>query len=328
LTKTVLVVGCGSIGRRHIGNLTKLGCRVTAFDPDASRARWAAGNLGCETVASLEEGLNRKPGAVWICTPPSLHAAVAVPALRRGVDCFIEKPLAHDLPSAGAIAAAAKRGRARVAVGYQLRAHPGLRWLKKTLDSGKWGRLLFLRAQLGQYLPDWRPWQDYRKSYTARRELGGGIILDGSHELDLALWLGGRAEAVYCRARRLSRLDVNVEDTAALTLDFADGALGEVHLDMVSRAYRRGLELSCERATVLWDQPTGTARVYSPKTKKWTVRRFELDYNDLYSLESAAFLKKGAEPRAASLQEGRALLAAVDAAMKSARTGRRERIKK
>jgi predicted dehydrogenase len=328
--RPVLVAGCGSIGRRHIGNLMRLGLRVLAYDPDRARAEWTRRNLGCGTVPSLAEGLDARPLAVWVCTPPKFHAEAAVAALARRVPCFIEKPLAHDAASARRIAAAARRARTPVGVGYQLRGHPALREIKRGLDSGRWGRLLFLRAQVGQYLPDWRPWQDYRKSYTARRALGGGILLDASHEIDLALWLAGEARSVFCSSKRLSSLKIDVEDTAALQLEFRSGALGEIHLDMVSRAYRRGLELAFEDATVLWDQPGAELRVYSARTKRWTVRRYkDFDFNTLYVREAAAFLRLARgrrEKETVSAAEGLRALAVVTAAARSAATRRLERV--
>lgn len=320
---SVLVLGCGSIGRRHIGNLRALGCRVTAFDPDPARATWARRNLGCETAASAELGLEKNPDAVWVCTPPHLHADGAIPALRLGIPCFIEKPLAHDAASAKSIIAAA-RGRTRIAVGYQLRAHPALRWTKKAAASGRFGRLLILRAHVGLYLPDWRPWQDYRRSYTARRSMGGGILLDASHELDLARWIAGEASAVFCSAKKTSRLKIDVEDVAALQLDFRSGAVGEVHLDMVSRAARRGLELTFENGTILWDWISGELRVYTARSKRWTTKRFFFDFNRLYIDEARAFLRG---PKAVvSAHDGLRTLALVEAAAKSARSRRMERI--
>lgn len=320
---SVFVLGCGSIGRRHIANLRALGCRVTAFDPDPARAQWVRRNLGCETAASAELGLAAKPDAVWVCTPPHLHAAGAIPALRRAIPCFIEKPLAHDAASARSIIAAA-RGRSRVAVGYQLRAHPALRWLKKTAGSGRFGRLLILRAHVGLYLPDWRPWQDYRRSYTARRSMGGGILLDASHELDLARWIAGEASTVFCSAKKVSRLKIDVEDVAALQLGFRSGAVGEVHLDMVSRAPRRGLEVTFENGTILWDWISGELRVYTARSKRWTTKRYSFDFNKLYIEEAVAFLRSS--KASVSAADGLRTLKLVEAAAESARGRRMERI--
>lgn len=326
MKRRVLVLGCGSIGRRHIGNLRKLGCEVSAYDADPSRARWARRNLGCETVDAPERALDAKPGAVWVCTPPHLHAEAARQALGRGIACFIEKPLAHSEADARAIAELARKTKTPAAVGYMMRFHPALRWLKARLDERRWGRLLYLRAQVGQYLPDWRPWQDYRRSYTARRSQGGGVLRDSSHEIDLARWLGGEVAAVSCAAVKVSRLDIDVEDAAALTLSFRSGALGEVHLDMVSRPFRRNLEVACEEGSACWDQPSSTLSLYSAKTKRWTRKTFRFDANSLYLDEARAFLDGGGG--LVSPADAARTMAVVAAAERSARTRRQEKLPK
>ena len=217
-----------------------------------------------------------------------------------------------------------------VAVGYQMRFHPVLRWIKKGLDAGRWGKLMFLRAQLGQYLPDWRPWQDYRSSYTGKRSQGGGVLLDSSHELDLARWFAGEPRSVYCLARKLSRLQVDVEDTAALVLEHRSGAVSEVHLDMVSRGPRRSLELACSDATVVWDNPSATLSVYSAKAKRWNVQPRPFVANEIYIAETKAFLSRLAGPGSGACvtaREGLLTLALVEAAARSARSRRPEPVR-
>lgn len=321
MRRRVLVLGCGSIGRRHMSNLKSLGCAVSAFDPDAQRRDWVARELGVTTVASPEEGMAARPDAVWVCTPPAAHAAAGLHALRSCRAVFVEKPLAHSLSEGRKLVTAARR--TRVAVGYQLRFHPALRWIKARLDAGSWGPLRFMRAEFGQYLPDWRPWQDYRRSYTARRALGGGILLDASHELDLIRWLGGEARTVSCLAKRLA-LPVDVEDTAAMLIELRSGALAEVHLDMIQRGYRRSLLLACDRATVSFDFPSSEVTVTTGRGRK-TTRRFRCDLNTLYRAEAAAFLRRAQ----GTVSAGDALrtLELLEAARRSSRTGRREKIR-
>lgn len=326
----VLVLGCGSIGRRHIGNLLRLGVPVTAFDTDPARSEWARRELGCGVVADPRRALDSSPRAVWVCTPPHLHAAGARPALERNVPCFIEKPLAPEWRVARDLSRLAASRRVPAAVGYQLRQHPALRWVKQGLKRGRWGRLLHLRAFLGQHLPDWRPWQDYRKSYTASRAMGGGVLLDCSHELDLARWLAGDVAEVYCRAEKLSDLDIDVEDTAELVLGFRSGAAGSVHLDMTARAPRRGLELTLSEGTVLWDLPSATLRSYSTRTGRWSERTFRLrPHDDLYTRETKAFLAHVRAPRpdgVVTLEDAARTLSLVEAAVRSSRSRRTEKV--
>jgi len=110
-----------------------------------------------------------------------------------------------------------------------------------------------MRVEVGQYLPDWHPQENYRASYSARRELGGGVILDAIHEIDYARWLLGEVELVACLADKLSRLEIDTEDTAAILFRFRGGALGEIHLDYVQRSYSRGCQIIGDEGTIRWD---------------------------------------------------------------------------
>ncbi len=319
----ILVLGCGSIGRRHIANLSALGRTVVAYDTAADRRAWVRKNLKVKTVDGIKEGLALGPAAAFVCTPPSAHAAPALLALEARIPVFLEKPLAATLKDGRKLAASC--GKIPAAVGYQLRFHPALRWIKSRLEDKAWGRLLFLRAEFGQYLPDWRPWQNFRRSYTARKSLGGGILLDASHELDMVRWLAGEARSVFCLAKRLA-LPVDVEDTAALLMELRSGAIAEVHLDMVQRGFRRGLLLSCERATVSFELPASRVTVVHGPGKSVS-KNFPFQSNDLYLAEAKAFLRRLGGPSADGLvspADALKTLSLVEAARKSARTGRKE----
>lgn len=323
---TALIVGCGSIARRHAANLKKLGVkRVLAFDFDPSRVEYMRRELDCEPLLSIEAGLDVRPGVALICTPPPAHADAALAAISRGIPCFIEKPAAHTVAAAERMRRAALRRRVPVVIGYQLRFHPAVAWIRRGLDEERWGPVQYIRAQVGQYLPDWRPWQDYRKSYTARESLGGGILLDASHEIDLALHLAGPARSVFCAADRLSALEIDAEDTAELTLRFRGGAMGSVHLDMIRRAYDRSCQILCRDGVIEWSYQDGTVREYRARSRKWTIHAFTKDGNAMYLAEMKAFLAaaRGAGAAAAAgSDEGTAALRVVEAAKRSARAGR------
>ena len=190
----VLVVGCGSIGLRHARNLSSLGVAQLGFcDTRPEALTKCRQELKGECFGDYAAALRQfHPDIVLICTPPVCHVDEALAALRAQAHVFIEKPLSHESNGIQAVIAEARRQNRSAQIGYNMRFHPGLKILKELIDSGTIGRVLWLSVEAGQYLPDWRPWQNYRESYSARLELGGGIILDGSHELDYICWLLGR----------------------------------------------------------------------------------------------------------------------------------------
>src|SRR5260370_23461583 len=161
-----------------------------------------------------------------------------------------------------------------------MRFHPGLKILKEFIDSGKIGRVLWLNAEAGQYLPDWRPWQHYRESYSARHELGGGIILDGSPELGYICWLLGRPTEVTCRAEHLSNLDVNVEDSACVYLNFSERRRAELHLDFVQRAYTRTCKVVGETSAALWGFNVHEVPWFSAGHSGWSSIPYVFEAND------------------------------------------------
>jgi len=320
-----LVVGCGSIGRRHARNLKSLGVRQLGFcDTNAEALKQCREELHGETFGDYGEALRKfRPDIVLICTPPVYHVEEALAALQARAHVFIEKPLSHESGGIQVLIAEARHHDRSVQVGYNMRFHPGLKILKELVDSGKIGRVLWLNVEAGQYLPDWRPWQHYRESYSARHELGGGIILDGSHELDYICWLLGRPTEVTCRAEHLSNLDVDVEDSAWIYLTFPERRRAELHLDFVQRAYTRTCKVVGETGTALWDFSIQEVRWFSAEKPGWNSIPYVFEANDMYVAEMVHFLESlgsGTGPMI-DLEQGRDVIRVVEAAKKSSEEG-------
>ena len=323
----ILLLGCGSIGRRHAHNLRALGVQeLIVFDLQAERRDQLAQELKAETETTLDECWNRHPDAVVIALPTALHLPLALEAARRGCHLLIEKPLADRWQGVEELLAIAEQRELTTLVGCNMRFHPGLRLVKGLLAERAIGRVIAARIEVGQYLPDWHPAEDYRQSYSARRELGGGIILDAIHELDYARWLLGEIASVTCCAERLSDLEIDTEDTAALLVRFQNGAVGEIHLDYIQRAYRRTCQIIGEEGTIHWDYTAGQVRWYSAQRKNWTVYSNPADWqpNQMYVDEMAHFLNclAGAEKPALDVFEAAQVLRLALAAKLAARERR------
>jgi predicted dehydrogenase len=320
-----LIVGCGSIGRRHARNLQSLGVQQLGFcDTNPEALKQCHEQLNGETFSDYGEALGKfRPDIALICTPPVYHVEEALAALQARAHVFIEKPLSHESSGIQVLIAEARRHDRRVQIGYNMRFHPGLQILKELIDSGKIGRVLWLNAEAGQYLPDWRPWQNYRESYSARQELGGGIILDGSHELDYICWLLGRPTKVTCRAEHLSSLDVDVEDSAWIYLSFPERRRAELHLDFVQRSYTRTCKVVGETGTAFWDFSVQEVRWFSAEQQVWNSVPYVFEANDMYVAEMAHFLESlgsGTGPMV-DLEQSRDVIRVVEAAKKSSEEG-------
>ena len=322
-----LVIGCGSIGKRHIKNLLSLGAaELLAFDVRLESRLEVEESLRVKTVGQLEAAWQWAPNVVLVTTPTSLHVPLALESAARGCHLFIEKPLSDRWENIDLLLTEARHHRLITLVGCNMRFHPGLAVMKKLLDERAIGRVIAARIEVGQYLPDWHPWEDYRQSYSARRELGGGVILDAIHELDYARWLLGEVASVICCAEKLSGLEIDTEDTAALLLRFQSGAIGEIHLDYVQRAYSRTCQIIGDQGTLHWDYSTGQVRFYSAHNQQWQIyaNPSEWQPNQMYIDEMAHFLNclAGTEKPVLDLFEAAQVLQLALAAKVAARERR------
>jgi predicted dehydrogenase len=293
---------------------------LAACDPDPTRLEYVTSEFQTQCFSTFEEGLKSfQPEIVFVCTPPVLHVPQAMQALRAGAHVFIEKPVSDKLDGVVEIEEEAVRRGATVQVGYNLRFNPGIQLLKRLLEDGVPGRILWARAEVAQYLPEWRPWQDYRQSYTARRELGGGIILDASHEIDYMLWLLGAPRELTCMAGRVSGLDVNVEDCATILMRFASGAQADIHMDFVQRNASRSCVLAGERATLEWYYAQNEVSIIRPESETENIS-YDFEANQMYVAELDDFLSRihGRESTNRSLAESKLALEVALAALQSA----------
>ena len=294
----VLVVGTGSIGRRHIANLVALGARVWAYSHRAACGQpappvAAALPAGVALVADWE-ALLPEIDAVVVANRTDQHVQVAVTAARAGRALFIEKPLSADLRGVQALQDAVSDRALVVEAGFMLRRHPNLLWLREALDQGLIGEVYCARAAVGQWLPDWRPGTDHRQGYGAFRGTGGGVIFDLVHELDLVLWLLGPAEDVIAMTRTVATLEIETEAVAQIGLRLAGGLLAQVHLDYVRPGYGRHFEVVGRTGVLAWDYVAGTVSLERPGAPAAVVHRVPEGFqrNDMFREHMRCFLDR------------------------------------
>lgn len=322
----VLVIGCGSIGRRHIANLVSLGERnIDAFDTDAKRRDSISQTFGVTPRTTLAEAWNACPKAVVVCAPTHLHRPLAQEALSRGCHVFVEKPLAQNWDGVDDVIALAAKKRLVLMVGYNLRHNACALKIKEWLDQGRLGPVLSARLHVGSYLPWRHPWEDYRQGYGARAALGGGVILDAIHEIDSALWFFGPPSSVYCVSGRFGSLDIDTEDVAEILLTYVVPKVVSLHLDYLQRPHERWCEVIGERGFLRCDFKKGRVRLFEGDRRRWKTWRDPSDPNTPYRLEMAQFLQcvKGKGAPAVDGRSARQSLGIALAAKESARRGAR-----
>ncbi|MEX5362108.1 Gfo/Idh/MocA family oxidoreductase [Pseudomonas guariconensis] len=252
---TYLVIGSGSIAKRHIANLKRLFGSGRVGCVSASGRKLNAEEVGEGTVrfASLQEALLDSPRFAIVASPAPWHIEHAAQLLQQRIPVLIEKPVADSLERLKGVRDLLDRHHSMIDVAYNLRYMTSAVAFKALLDEGCVGEVRSIGVDVGQYLPDWRPASDYRDNVSARRALGGGVLLELSHELDYLGWLFGEFEITYCATRTSGALEVDVEDTVDALLVRKDGLVANVHMDFLQRAPVRTCKVVAQEGTLIWD---------------------------------------------------------------------------
>jgi predicted dehydrogenase len=323
-----LIAGLGSIGRRHLRNLVTLGQNEIILLRSGKATLPEEELAGYPQESDLKAALQKhKPDAVIVSNPTAMHLDVAIPAVHAGCAILLEKPLSNSMFGLDKLEAEAEHSESKILIGFQFRFHPGLQSAKEWISSGEIGRVISAHVHFGEYLPAWHPWEDYRKSYAARAEMGGGVVLTQSHALDYLPWLIEKVESVWGFTAKLSDLQVDVEDTAKVGLRFSGGALGSLHLDYNQQPPVHRFEIVGTNGSIHWDLTDGISRMYRSEQKDWQISNLPPDWerNTMFLEEMSHFLKvvSGDMQPLCTLEEGvrvQRLIQAIHDSNKSGKT--------
>jgi predicted dehydrogenase len=343
----VLFTGLGSIGQRHLRNLRKLlgdsvevlAYRVIREVPmlndqlQVVEGGSIKDKYGVVEFDNLDKALAEKPDIIFITNPGNLHIEIARKAAEAGCHLFIEKPLGTGDEGVDELIELVERKQLVSLVAYQLRFHPGLQQVSTWLKEERIGQLLFANLMLGEYLPGFHPYEDYRSGCSAAKELGGGVILAQSHEFDYALWLFGKPRRIFAVGGTLSSLEIDSEDTASMLMECqCNGKMLPVSLtlDFLQSPPRRTCDIVGEQGNIVWDYHAKTAVLHSRITGKTETLDFsDLGRNQLFLDELNHFLAavKGEVSPVVDLRSGYDSLQMALAARNSIETGKIQNLK-
>lgn len=232
------------------------------MDPSADRRARFEDEIGGPTSGSLSEALDHKPQLSVIASPNRFHVEQAQQCADAGSNLFIEKPLGISMDGVDRLIQTVEEKKLFAHVGSNWKFHPAFQRMKKLLDGDTIGKVTGAQVLAGQWLPDWHPWEDYRQGYSARQDLGGGIVFD-AHEFDYITWLLGPVDEVAGFATKSGALNIETEDVACASLRFESGVLATVLIDYIQRQPRRRYHISGDGGTLEWDMLEGRVRHYS-----------------------------------------------------------------
>lgn len=225
---------------------------------------------GLPIERDLEKALKEfRPEVVLVTNPTSHHLDVAIPAARSGCHLFIEKPVSISLDRIAELESALAAGGGKVLIGFHLRYSPGLNYAKSLLEDGTIGKPILARVYWGEYLPDWHPWEDYRDSYSARLDLGGGVVLTLSHPFDYLRWLLGEVNEIWGTTGKSGTLELEVEDHASAILALENGTLASLQLDYLARPPSHYLEVSGSQGSLRWDGIVDSVKWWGAEATGW-----------------------------------------------------------
>lgn len=287
-----LVVGFGSIGIRHTKNLLKKS-NIEIIVYTKRKDIPSEFKKKCKFFDEIEDCLNENPDFAIITNETNLHMSTALKLAQNGLDLFIEKPLSDSMRGSKKLEKIVAEKKLITFVGCNLRFHKSIKKIKKLLTDKEIGDILWIRAESSSYLPDWHPYEDYRKSYASKKITGGGVVLTCIHELDYLIWFIGKITEVFSRNEKLSDLKINVEDISCSILKFKNNTIGELHLNFLQRPNFRSCKIIGSLGVLYWDSDSNNVKKFDIKKKCWVTKFSHIHYkrNDMYKDELEYFLK-------------------------------------
>jgi len=290
----LLVVGVGSIGKRHIDNFKHFTQNIDIADISKKRLEECVERFSFikKTYVDYNNALmNNYYDAVIICTPPHLHLDIAKIAAKKKIHMFIEKPLGMNTKGWKEVANNCKRNKLINYVAFCYRHINYIQIAKNLIKKNCIGKIISGNIRWGSYLPDWHPWEKYYNFYMAKKDQGGGALMDESHGLDLLRYLVGEPKEVFAVVDTISGLKITSDDNAVLTLRMKNNSLFQINFDLHSRYPRISVEIMGTKGNMIIDRMTNQIHIFNVKAKKWKKMKFtKKDYFKMYRDQCNYFL--------------------------------------
>lgn len=313
------VIGMGSIAKRHLKNL-----RLIYPDADIYAVSSSGKNFrlpeDANALIGLDELIRLKPIYAIIASPAPYHIDTAKLLLENNIPVLIEKPLASDSDDAAKFQEFYLSGKyPRVAIGYCLRFLPSALVVKGFLEKDGLGVVYNVNSSVGQFLPAWRSDKNYKDSVSAQKKLGGGALLELSHELDYLTWFFGSMELQHSCLRTTDELGLEVEEIANLVLTTTSGTYISVHLDFIQKSTQRKCELIGEKGRLVWDLLANTVTFFDATATKVIYSDEQYDKNTMYldMLRAFSGLKGQGLQELATIDSSLKVIQLIDAAKKT-----------
>ena len=302
---TVLVIGYGSIGRRHVFNILKntnfkiiiISKRNKIIKNDFKQISQNIIDNRLEISNSLEKSFLQNPKIAFISNETSKHISVGIKLAKKGIDIFIEKPLSNSLHDIKEFEKIIINKKLISMVGCNFRFFPPFKEIRKLVDKKIMGQIYSIQLENNSYLPDWHPYENYEKGYAANKNLGGGVTLTQIHELDYLCWVFGLPIEVTTIVDKISSLKIDVDDISESILKFANSSIAKIHLDFIQRPFYKSCKIIGSKGIISWNSDENEIKLFDSKKQKWNKHKILNNYklsnekiNQMYVDELLYFL--------------------------------------
>jgi len=262
------VVGCGSMGNRRIRYIQHLKAgEIFAYDIRSDRMAEVREKYAIQTVNSVQDLIDKAPAAIFICVPPAEHMYYLQLATQHGWHFMTEQPISHSIDGLETIFDATHNKNLISHVSCNMRFHQAVVKMKELIDNDAIGPVLSGVVEVGEWLPDWHPYESYADYYPAKKSKGGG--LDAICDLEWLINLFGPVSRMACLAGRRSTLTIDTDDVVQILLEFQTGPQVSLHTDMLQRVFEHKAKFIGEKGLIICDWVTQKVSLYQADTKKW-----------------------------------------------------------
>ncbi len=290
--RPILIIGLGSIGKRHLRNLHNLGHRninvLRLFNKNPLEISYR--KKISQIYTSDKDAFGSNPKYVIICVPTSLHRKYVAKSFEINAQILCEIPLYHNYSKYDLRFKKKFSFKNKIFVnGFNFRFHPILLKIKNIIKNNEIGKPLFSKFHFGEKINNIHTWENFKSRYEVRKELGGGVTRTSSHEIDMAYFLFGKIKSLYCDKKNLKIKDINCEDFVQINLNHLNGVNSTIILDFISNTYTRKMEIYFSKGIIEWNFNNSNINIF--KNNKWYKKNYKYDFNLTYIDEIKCLLK-------------------------------------
>ncbi len=334
-----LMIGLGGIGQRHLRNLLTISSQEDEFlayrvrneqfvldnKLQVEKNRTLNETYHLRIFDDLDKALAERPDIVFICNPTSLHMETMIKAAKNGCHFFVEKPISHNLDHLDLLCELIRKNKIITYVGYQQRYNPCIKIANKIIENKELEEILSINEEIGECVRNWHQYEDYRRMYACRKELGGGVVLSQIHELDYLYYFFGMPVSVYAIGGHISNLEIDVEDVVDILLKYQhNGKTIPVHIheDYIQNPASRTCKIVGTRGRIEFDLINPSLLQYDEYGNCVSREQYEFERNDMFQQELYDFVQSVKEKKetAVPLETGIKSLRIADAILQSIAT--------